>query len=97
MDIKVPGFFPAPLLLFDSQINNTMTRRTNAFLSGITAGIVIGILFAPMEGRKLRELLFRGRNEDDLWDERETYSINELVSEGSTSFDALKEKIKNGS
>ena len=74
-----------------------MSRQMNAFISGMATGIAIGILFAPMEGRKLRELLFNSRNESDTWEDWETYSINELVSEDSTSFDELKKKINNGS
>ena len=73
-----------------------MSRPINAFISGMAAGIAFGILFAPMEGRKLRRLLFKNRNDSDILEEGETYSINELISKDSTSFDELKEKINNG-
>ena len=74
-----------------------MNKQTNAFISGMAAGIAMGILFAPMEGRKLLKLLFNKRNDTQIWEDRETYSINELVSKDSTPFDELKEKIKNDS
>ena len=74
-----------------------MSHTTTTFLSGLTAGILIGILIAPMEGKRIRQILFSNDQEDGEPSERETYSINELLSEGSTSFGELKQKIENES
>ena len=71
-----------------------MSNTTTTFLTGLTAGIIVGILTAPIEGKKLREILFDSKDGDG-WNSRETYGINELISEDSTSFEELKEKIRN--
>jgi len=71
-----------------------MNKNAIAFFTSMIGGIVVGILIAPMGGKKLRELLFANRN-DKEWADRETYNIGELVGEGSTSFSELKEKIRN--
>lgn len=71
-----------------------MSNTTTTFLSGLTAGILIGILIAPMEGKRMRQILF-SKDDGSEGFEQETYSINELLSENSTSFSELKQKIEN--
>ncbi|MEO6165892.1 MAG: YtxH domain-containing protein [Chitinophagales bacterium] len=75
-----------------------MNKSTNVFIGAISAGFLLGVLIAPLKGKLLREILFSPDNTTDFEDETvETYSINELISKDSTSFEDLKEKIRNGS
>lgn len=69
-----------------------MTSSTSTFLSALTAGVLLGILFAPLKGRELRDILFSSEDSKD-WGDRETFSLLELVSKDSVSFQTLKEKI----
>lgn len=63
------------------------------FLAGMAAGFVAAILTAPMSGSELRRILFNSENDEYEWDDRETYNINELLADGSATFNELKEKI----
>ena len=63
----------------------------------MSAGFILGVLLAPVKGRILRQILFNHES-DAAYEEDavETYSINELVSRDSISFEDLRAKIKNG-
>ena len=68
--------------------------KTNlGFLAGIAAGFVVAILTTPISGSEARKILFNSGNDEGEWEDRETYSINELLADGSSTFNQLKEKI----
>ncbi len=74
-----------------------MSKSTNVFIGAMSAGLLLGALFAPAKGMLLRRIVLKHENNtDDEEDAVETYSINELVSRDSISFEDLREKIKNG-
>lgn len=74
-----------------------MTKSTNAFIGAVAAGFLLGVLIAPVKGKTLRRILLQHENDTDYEEVAvETYSINELVSKDSISFEDLKAKIKNG-
>lgn len=68
--------------------------KTNlGFLAGIAAGFVVAILTAPTSGREFRRILFNSKKDEGEWQDRETYKIDELLADGSSTFNELKEKI----
>ena len=59
----------------------------NKLLIGFTAGLVVGLLFAPAKGSETRESIARKGNE--LKDR-----FNDLVDSLSDKFDSLKEEAE---
>jgi gas vesicle protein len=70
-----------------------MKTTSVGFLAGIAAGFVVAILTTPISGSEIRRRLFNSKNDEGEWEDRETYSINELLADGSSTFNELKEKI----
>jgi gas vesicle protein len=64
------------------------------FFSGLAAGFAAALLFTPLSGKDLRDWLFSGGKNEDEWQDKETYNIHELMSNGSTSLEELRSRIR---
>lgn len=70
-----------------------MTDKTLfAFLTGITAGGIISLLFAPMKGSDLRALLVKQDDNDEGG--IHNFNISELTSENSVSQEEIRKHLQ---
>ena len=69
-----------------------MNKTLMSFLSGVLAGGVFSLLFAPMKGSDLRTILMKQHGNDD--GELHNFNISELTSENSVSFEEIKKHLQ---
>lgn len=62
----------------------------SGFLKGFVAGAILSILFRRPE---IMRTLF-GKEADDEWGGRDTYTIDELTAEDSETLSQIKEKLE---
>ena len=70
-----------------------MTDKTLiAFLTGVTAGGILSLLFAPMKGSELRSILVKQHGNDNGG--IHSFNISELTSKNSVSLEEIREHLK---
>jgi len=70
-----------------------MTDKTLiAFLTGLTAGGILSLLFAPMKGSELRALMVKQPVNDDGG--IHNFNISELTSENSVSLEEIRKHLQ---